>query len=357
MNLKRRGFTLIELLVVIAIIAVLIALLLPAVQAAREAARRSQCVNNLKQIGLALHNYFSSNETTPPAGSSNTGNVQNQGPLVRMLPGLEQQAAYNAYNFMMGDYGGGMNGGFGPVANVTVMSMKVNSFQCPSDPNPGNSGNVGSGTTPAVPAGYTMGTNSYAINNGPQRYLPMYGTYTQGVAWYLGGSSTVGVKVSLASLTDGTSNTAAFSEWVKGHTGRYAGGSVQTTNVAGITYYSSASTLGGGGTFQGEAAACQSATKVYWDYRGEYWSAGYAGRGGSYAHSSQPNQKACSGYGTSGNLNGYDTEITPSSFHSGGVNVCFADGSVKFIKDSVNLMTWVALGTRAGGEVIDASSY
>jgi len=276
-----------------------------------------------------------------------------------MLPGLEQQAAYNAYNFMMGDYGGGMNGGYGPVANVTVMSMKVASFQCPSDGNVANAGNVGSGTTPAVPTGYPMGTNNYAICNGPQRQLPFYQSYTQGIAWYLGGNAQVGVKVSLASITDGTSNTAAFSEWVKGHSGRYSSTTApnQRTNIPGITYYSSVSALGAGATIQGEAAACQNATTIYWDYRGEYWSAGYAGRGGAYGHVNLPNQKACSGQGTSGNLNGYDTAITASSFHSGGVNVVFADGSVKFIKDSVNLLTWVALGTKAGGEVIDAGSY
>ena len=120
---SNRGFTLIELLVVIAIIAVLIALLLPAVQAAREAARRSQCVNNLKQVGLALHNYVSSNDTVPPAGGylnlPTYNGPQNASALVRVLPDMEQMAAYNAYNFMLGDYGVNFLGGYGPSANVT----------------------------------------------------------------------------------------------------------------------------------------------------------------------------------------------------------------------------------------------
>src|SRR6187399_591117 len=104
-----RGFTLIELLVVIAIIAVLIALLLPAVQAAREAARRSQCVNNLKQLGLAVHNYISSNDIIPPAGGWNNTNPnnfcwQNQSMKARILPFMEMTALYNAINFNFGVY-------------------------------------------------------------------------------------------------------------------------------------------------------------------------------------------------------------------------------------------------------------
>jgi len=361
MSLKRRGFPLIELLVVIAIIAFLIPLLLPAVQAAREAARRSQCVNNLKQIGLGMHNYIQSNDTLPPCGgyvSLPTYNgLQNQSAMVRILPNLEQNAAYNAYNFMLGDYGSSnAGGGFGPVANVTVMSMKVASLQCPSDGNPGNTGNVASGTTPVVPTGFPMGTTNYGMSQGTPRALN--GNYNTGVAWLLGGHPQIGQKTSLAAITDGTSNTAMYSEWVKGHSGRYSAGTVALTNIPGANYYSTVSAFGAGGTLQGEAAACQSATKIYWDYTGEYWTAGYAGRGGTYAHANTPNKKSCGGYNNaSGNLNAYDSEITASSFHSGGVNVVFCDGSVKFIKDSISVITWGAIGTKAGGEVIDASSY
>src|SRR5689334_11725419 len=141
----RRGFTLIELLVVIAIIAVLIALLLPAVQAAREAARRSQCVNNLKQMGLAVHNYTSSLDSLPPSGSSHSTNgltgynqpIANPYAMkVRILPYMEQQAVYNSINFAVDPEWGNCNGW--ECANITAKAMRISSFLCPSDLRKGN---------------------------------------------------------------------------------------------------------------------------------------------------------------------------------------------------------------------------
>ncbi len=146
----RRGFTLIELLVVIAIIAVLIALLLPAVQAAREAARRSQCVNNLKQIGLAMHNYHQTNDVFPlgatlqPNAPGTVYNWSCWSAQAQMLPYLEQGAIYNAINFSYAcepyseptarDKGYASLGGY---INSTAYNMRVSSFLCPSDPNAG----------------------------------------------------------------------------------------------------------------------------------------------------------------------------------------------------------------------------
>ena len=346
---KRRGFTLIELLVVIAIIAVLIALLLPAVQAAREAARRSQCVNNLKQLGIGVMNYESSNTALPPtAGWSANGATNNHSMKARILPFMEQQAAYNAINQSFTILNEVVY-----YINATVATMQINTYLCPSDGNsPTNTLAIpGTGNSPQ------LGRTNYGNNIGT--CLTFNGGQMDGPAYAANGSN--GPVVTLASVTDGTSNTAIFSEWIKGKS--------STIDGMNMTYYCSSPYTANttplmngplGTTLQMISSTCQAQARVAlavgtWDYKGEMWYDQDCGRGGGYSHIQTPNKRSCDFADKSITWN--HTLIGPQSNHSGGVNVGFLDGSVKFIKDSVSFQTWGSLGTKGGGEVIDASSY
>jgi prepilin-type N-terminal cleavage/methylation domain-containing protein len=203
MTSSRRGFTLIELLVVIAIIGVLIALLLPAVQQAREAARRIQCTNNMKQIGVALHNYISAQGSFPPGIDSTTSNLPNEHSAwvawsahAMLLPYLEQNAIYNAANF---NWACAWYGDQAHATNTTASFTRLNAFLCPSDPLAGRPnlnnyhGSLGTGITRYnAPNGSTNG---------------VFGTYDD---------NEYGLVYNLASVTDGTSNTIAFGEGLVG---------------------------------------------------------------------------------------------------------------------------------------------
>jgi prepilin-type N-terminal cleavage/methylation domain-containing protein/prepilin-type processing-associated H-X9-DG protein len=362
--MKRRGFTLIELLVVIAIISALIALLLPAVQAAREAARRAQCVNNLKQIGLAIHNYISANDVIPPAGSwtgspnppsnydypngTGTGGtyVNNLAASmkVRLLPYLEAGAHANAYNFSGSDYGGSSSLN---AKNQTVMFSRVDTFLCPSDPNPGDIGTSTSVTWLTT----TVGTSNYSNNMGTEPALT--GGMLNGPSWYLGNDTFMGIRVTLASVTDGTSNTVVFSEWVKGGGGTGGGVPAKLAQV----YFLSGGTMSGN-PLQ-DATNCQSQKQNSWGYKGQYWSSQDTGRGGGYWQITFPNQRACDepASGTSYGFKNVGSMIGPSSLHAGGVNMLFLDGSVKFIKDSIGPQPYYGIATIASGEVVSADAF
>jgi prepilin-type N-terminal cleavage/methylation domain-containing protein/prepilin-type processing-associated H-X9-DG protein len=312
----RSGFTLIELLVVIAIIAVLISLLLPAVQSAREAARRAQCVNNLKQIGLAVHNYHDTVGALP--GSYLVYNLTSFSALSMMLPQMEQANLYNALNFWL-DYD--------QPANDTVRVADVSTFICPSDfPNPLKSR--------GAQTNYMADMGSWIVwqaASGPNANLaPPNGAF-------FGNSS-----VRFGSITDGLSNTGLFSERVM------ADGSNSIISPKSDVFFSPAAPT----TIEQAVSDClavdiNSLSSQFPLFLGAPWTLGQH----VFQHVMPPNTRSC------GFFTALRAIMPPSSRHPGGVNLLMGDGSVRFLKDTVNVDVWRALGTIRGGEVISADAY
>jgi prepilin-type N-terminal cleavage/methylation domain-containing protein/prepilin-type processing-associated H-X9-DG protein len=365
------GFTLIELLVVIAIIAVLIALLLPAVQAAREAARRAQCVNNLKQIGLALHSYHSANDCFPPAGlpslnlsNGNIGNQQSPSAFLRSLGFLEQQAVYNAENFSLSND----NDTYGTAANSTVSIARLSVFLCPSDSAPSW---LGTGTAPIN--ALTAAGNNYFVSSGSS--LEWLGTQTGSLP--NGPFQSAGSAIGISSIVDGTSNTVACGEWRVGSGMRASANTspVQVTIPTDVIMYGALPngvTRNKAGMSMPDATlaanlqpwlqqCAQSATNKSMRFNktttlGESWTLGSP----IYTMGNMlvpPNPKTPNCSLSTGNNNNQPGVYGLSSRHSGGANVAMCDGSVKFLKDSTNIQTIWALGSRAGGEIISADAY
>jgi len=371
------GFTLIELLVVIAIIAVLIALLLPAVQSAREAARRAQCINNLKQLGLGNLNFENVNGWFPPdvdyltppylpdldpsvVGFGASGQ-ENAGNFTRILPYLEQQNVYNLINFNRGAFDQvnvppivGSGSLYTGVGQCSAYSTVLNTFLCPSSPAPSSInyyntcwsgyGN-GSGSPIANPPTQIWGRSDYfptcgfhgsllALLGFPAAYVTAFGNDSGVICNIATFNSTTGLvntpipHIRIASITDGTSNTIMIGE----DAGRPVG-----YNHARQIYNQH------GGPVDGVLNPT--------DYGGGAWADPY-----SYAHlcGSTADGIRCQGgiclINCSSNNELY-------SFHPGGVNVLFADGSVHFLKESMDPRIIVCLITRAGGEVVSADQY
>jgi prepilin-type N-terminal cleavage/methylation domain-containing protein/prepilin-type processing-associated H-X9-DG protein len=318
----RRGFTLIELLVVIAIIGVLVALLLPAVQSAREAARRSQCVNNLKQLGIAIHNFHDVQGHLPsssrPAGLTSAPRIAG---LTLLLPYFEQNNVYNAFN---------LSANWGRVENSTSVRTSINALLCPSSVYPDRlDGNPD-------PPPYTPGINAptdYSPTIGVDARLAVAGL----VDGYGAGMLPKNETPRLADVLDGLSNTIAFAEsagrpYVFRKGGKQVG---ELTN----------NRVNGGG----------------WARPASDFSIDGASLDGSVIPGPAPiNATNGEDYVPTGYPHPYyNTEGTSEafSFHPGGANFLFGDGSVKFIKETVGMRTFAKLVTRRNGEVVSTDAY
>jgi prepilin-type N-terminal cleavage/methylation domain-containing protein/prepilin-type processing-associated H-X9-DG protein len=389
----RRGFTLIELLVVIAIIAVLIALLLPAVQAAREAARRAQCNNNLKQIGLALHNYHQTNNVFPMGKSQSADNLGYAGGYAgwtewsaqaMMLGYMEQTPIYNAINF---NFCGGYN--YGAYCNVTTYNAVIASFMCPSDsqvdkggpPNQSISGPMGWGNNSTYPPNInsyrgSIGTTTSKYNWPPNTGYACCTPDPLGLATsYPQKPGTTGMFVywlcyGIADATDGTSNTILFAESLVGDSTGGTSASINNRNNSALNATKAspaeaydASSLSYQGVIIPAMQQCtqtklSGAAGTLGTDNGNRWAWGAVGMtlfntvippNGAPFSDCRDSCKSCSP----------DDSLFSNcqSNHPGGANVLMADGSARFVKNSISPQTWMGLGTRANGETISSDSY
>ncbi len=327
-----RGFSLIELLVVIGIIAVLAGLLLPAVQSAREAARRAQCVNNLHQIGLAIHAYHAVHDVLPPTCTQLT--TPEYGGFysvhVRLLPYLDHQALFAAVNFEAGTWprdslvSGAPGGSAGQNAtNITVYSSQLGVFLCPSD------------TSPLAEAG-----NNYRGNAGVG---PGWGTNAETPDGGNGLFPEIG-PVRFSQVVDGLSHTTAFSERLRGSGGAAPQPERDVFRDRHMVV-----------TADDLLTACRITARptvadAFFTTTGKWWF--WVGREHTlYVHCQEPNGRIpdCSG----GSAIPLDGMFTSRSQHPGGINALMADGSARFVADAIARPVWRGFGSRNGRELVD----
>ena len=322
------AFTLVELLVVIAIIGILIALLLPAVQAAREAARRSQCQNNLKQLGIAAQNYHDVVRYFPPLSTGNSNASGQLSFLVGLLPYIEQQSTYQLINFTNCPV---------PWSSYQGYAVEIPSLQCPSDIQ-----------CPPNWFGGAWGPNNQGAYQGRNNYKACVGTTISDNQWgnnnngMFAGSGQWGI--AMKDVTDGTTHTVLIGERGQGNSGNRQD---LVGNVA-INVGSSMDWASGGPSVCQNLASAggqynASATMNYtWSFPGSRWCDGdvyYSG----FNTVLPPNSPSCLVDGGDRNWGIY----TMSSRHTAGAQAVMADGSVRFVSSSINNQIWWAMGTRA----------
>jgi prepilin-type N-terminal cleavage/methylation domain-containing protein/prepilin-type processing-associated H-X9-DG protein len=338
MRHRRLGFTLIELLVVIAIIAVLIALLLPAVQAAREAARRMQCTNNLKQVGLAMHSYHDVNGSLPPGAKGCCWGTW----IVYILPFIEQGNIFNAWNSTGDSRYPSNTPTYGDPVNRTVTSARITTYYCPTDPN--NLNLAGGAGWPVTSQNYVVNFGNTITNQVPYRYNGVLIPYLGAPFSDMGApatdlvfrveASSVAGSVNFAGIPDGLSNTMLTSEVLVGTSAS------PNLDLRGFSYW------GYGAQFTGLNGPNTTSPDVM-----------ESPSNCVNAFPNPPCAVATAGLSTGGVYTGLGMINNPRSKHPGGVNTGLADGSVRFFKNSVNVLIFRALASTKGGEVISSDSY
>lgn len=336
----RWGFTLIELLVVIAIIAVLIALLLPAVQQAREAARRAQCRNHLKQLGIALHNYHDAHNTLPPGRmrSAVDGAGRCFSAYAHLLPYLDATALYQRIHFNADPDDPAMNG--------VALGQTIPFFLCPTDSYRILQSNVVGGViVDSAVHNYPLCTGTtYPVSPRNPGSVAVTGVFFENS------------KVRFADITDGSSQTVCISETIKAEGGPATWDGVSTTN--GFVLTSGNNNSSNGPELTDYITQCHGAGLQLQQTRGSRWLYGAPGHS-MYNHMRTPNDwdiDCRGGLPHSVRTNYWwdrlSLNVAARSRHAGGVHALFCDGHVQFVSDSLYLGTWEALGSRDRGEVV-----